>query len=220
MALDLAGKWGPLPKWAWLGGGGLAAVGLVIVRARQKKAAAAASSSTTAGSSVGTADESGDTGTDTSGQYSPPTSSVTTPGGASVTGPSSGIDQTLCILQGGTWDGSNCTYPSAVTPPSQPTAPNNPPAQQSLPPVNPTSYPTNVPYGSYNASDYTKIGTVGSNGIYTGGTVIPGVPVYANVFGGFVQNFNPKTLPSGTGIYIPSQFAAYVNGQAPGNTYV
>jgi len=35
------------------------------------------------------------------------------------------------------------------------------------------------------------------------------VPVYANVFGGFAQGFNEATLPSGTGLYIPTQFTPY-----------
>jgi hypothetical protein len=81
-------------------------------------------------------------------------------------------------------------------------------AAAGLPPVNAQSFPLTVLFGQYNPGDYTKIGTI-TNGAYTGENVSGGVPVYANVFGGFVQDFQSKSLPSGTDIYIPTQFVAY-----------
>jgi len=215
MAFDLTGKWGPVPKWAAIGGGGLALAGVVWYRKKQAAAAAAAASGTGSTTGVGTADESGDTGPDTSGSYTPPSSSVTLPSGASYTGPPDQLGEVVCTLGGGTWDAttSTCTQPTPsaapTTTPSTPTAPNAP-AQQNLPPVNAASYPAGYNFGSYDIANFTQIGTV-NNGTAQGQGVSGGVPVYAAIFGGLYQNFHLNTLPNGTKLYIPNQFNAYID---------
>ena len=42
-----------------------------------------------------------------------------------------------------------------------------------------------------------------------GHQVSGGAPVYANLFGGFKQDFDMCTLPIGTGIYIPTSLLGY-----------
>jgi hypothetical protein len=91
------------------------------------------------------------------------------------------------------------------------------PAQPTLPYLNAQLYPLKVLYGDYNPGAYTEIGTV-QNGVYTGEQVAGGAPVYANVFGGFVQDFDEATLPNGTGIYVPTDLLDYV--YTPGHTPV
>lgn len=77
-----------------------------------------------------------------------------------------------------------------------------------LPELNAQDFAKTVLYGQYTSGEYTQIGTV-QNGQYQGTNVIGGAPVYANVFGGFVQDFNMSTLPNGTGIYIPTSLTKY-----------
>ncbi len=100
---------------------------------------------------------------------------------------------------------SVCSSAPATAGPAAPTPATPPP---SLPQLNAQSFPLKVLFGQYSPSDYTQIGTV-TNGVYQGKNVTGGAPVYANVFGGFVQDFNMATLPSGTGIYIPSNLSQY-----------
>jgi hypothetical protein len=101
---------------------------------------------------------------------------------------------------------SGIALPELQTTPAAPAAP-----AAGLPAVNAQSFPLSVLFGQYNPGDYTQIATI-TNGQYTGVNVSGGVPVYANVYGGFVQDFNSKTLPSGTGLYIPTQFVPYEYG--------
>lgn len=77
-----------------------------------------------------------------------------------------------------------------------------------LQPLNAQDFAKTVLYGQYSPGEYTQIGTV-ENGQYQGTNVVGGAPVYANVFGGFVQDFNFATLPNGTGIYIPTSLTKY-----------
>lgn len=105
---------------------------------------------------------------------------------------------------------NNYTYSTSPNPTPSPSPISS---QATLPPVNANAYAKTVPYGSYSPGDYTQIGTV-NNGLFTGTNVSGGVPVYANVFGGFQQGFQEATLPQGTGIYIPSSLKAYESGPA------
>lgn len=79
-------------------------------------------------------------------------------------------------------------------------APGGTPA---LPQLNAQSFPLQVLFGQYSPSDYTQVGYV-QNGQYYGNGVSGGAPVYAGLFGGFEQDFNMTTLPSGTKIYVPT----------------
>lgn len=112
-----------------------------------------------------------------------------------------------------------CSPAQAPAPPP-PSTPAPPPPPPPPPPVHPTPpqlnaqlFPLTVLFGQYGPSDYTKVGTV-NGGVYQGQGVIGGAPVYAGLFGGFVQDFNMATLPSGTDLYVPT---ALVNqGYVPG----
>jgi hypothetical protein len=106
--------------------------------------------------------------------------------------------------------GSQGAILSAVSS-SKSTAPATPAAAPvtALPTLNPADFPKTVEYGQYTSGEYTQIGTV-TNGVYNGSQVSGDAPVYANVFGGFEQGYNAATLPSGTGIYIPTALKAYI----------
>lgn len=80
--------------------------------------------------------------------------------------------------------------------------------QNNKPPVIPGQWPNIITYPNYSPGQFTQIGSV-NNGVYSGTGVSGGVPMYANVFGGFTKNFTMSTLPQGTGIYIPSVFTPY-----------
>jgi hypothetical protein len=108
----------------------------------------------------------------------------------------------VCPSSSGSSSGSN---------PSPPPTP--PPSKPTLPTLNAQSFPLKVLFGQYGPNDYTKIGTV-NNGTYSGPGVIGGAPVYANVFGGFVQDFNMATLPNGTDLYVPTSLVQ--QGYVPG----
>src|SRR6516165_6363978 len=183
----LTRKLGPLATWQWAA---VAVGGYVLLRWWRNRQASAATSSATP----------------TSATYSAsvptePTASLTTPSGFSYSGPLSGLGASLPT---GALSSTNGSTSGATNPPTVAAAP----ATTSLPPVNASSYPSIVPFGTYGPGDYTQIGTV-TGGQYSGQQVSGGVPVYANVFGGFAQGFNEATLPSGTGLYIPTQFTPY-----------
>lgn len=108
-----------------------------------------------------------------------------------------------------------CSTPSATSGGGTST----PPPSVTLPTLNAQSFPLKVLFGQYSPSDYTKIGTV-NNGVYQGASVGGGAPVYANVFGGFVQDFNFATLPNGTDIYVPTNLLDYVSGHTPAGATV
>jgi hypothetical protein len=76
-----------------------------------------------------------------------------------------------------------------------------------LPPLNGQTWPITVHWPDYRPSDYTKVGEW--EGQYVGHRVGGGAPVYANLFGGFKQDFYMSTLPVGTGIYIPTSLLRY-----------
>jgi hypothetical protein len=63
---------------------------------------------------------------------------------------------------------------------------------------------------------YTPIGYYGGpNGTdFVGANVTGGAPVYAGIFGGLAQGFNPTSLPEGTELYIPSQYKGNEVGTA------
>jgi hypothetical protein len=90
-----------------------------------------------------------------------------------------------------------------------------------LPEINAQDYPLQYLFGQYSPSQFTQVGQV-INGVFQGTNVAGGVPVYANLFGGMEQDFDMKTLPNGTPIYIPSEFVAYEDTNnpqiAPGTT--
>lgn len=107
--------------------------------------------------------------------------------------------------------------PPPAAPAPAPAAPAPaPPPVPTLPALNSNAYPLTVLFGQYAPGDYTQIGSV-NNGQYSGYNVTGGAPVYANVYGGFVQGFNWSTLPNGTGIYVPTSVLPYVAGY-PGNS--
>lgn len=110
---------------------------------------------------------------------------------------------------------SVCPSPVQTPTPSNPT-PQQPTKVQSrvLPYLNAQLFPQTVLFGQYGANDYTKVGTV-VNGQYQGAGVQGGAPVYAGVYGGFVQDFNMATLPNGTDIYVPTGLLDYVQGRTP-----
>ena len=186
----LTRKIGPLPTWGWAA----VVVGGVLVwrwyQARQAASAATSATPTTANVSATVPSD-----------YTEPTASLTTPSGFSYSGPLSGLG---ALIPTGALSSTNGSTSGATNPPTVAAAP----ATTSLPPVNASSYPSIVPFGTYGPGDYTQIGTV-TGGQYSGQQVSGGVPVYANVFGGFAQGFNEATLPSGTGLYIPTQFTPY-----------
>jgi hypothetical protein len=103
----------------------------------------------------------------------------------------------------------------APTPPTPPAPPVQTPTTQ-LPAVNSNLWPQIIKYGEWTGAQFTKIGTV-NNGQYSGINVTGGVPVYANVFGGLAQGFDMATLPSGTDLYIPTQYLAYENPSGTAN---
>ena len=108
----------------------------------------------------------------------------------------------LSVCPAPTSGGGGSNPPPA--PPPAPSAPPVPPAQAPvLPSINAQLFPLKVLFGQYGPNDYTKVGTV-NNGTYSGAGVIGGAPVYAGLFGGFVQDFNMATLPSGTDLYVPT----------------
>lgn len=115
-----------------------------------------------------------------------------------------GLDSVLSQLsnQLGALQPTGSSSSAGSAPGSQPAPPTT------LPTLNPADFPEIVPYGQYAPTDYTKIGTV-TAGQFHGTNVGGDVPVYANVFGGMAQGFNEATLPSGTDLYIPSQFTGY-----------
>lgn len=93
-----------------------------------------------------------------------------------------------------------------ASPPTTTTVPApRPPAP--LPPLNAQTWPITVFWLDYSPSDYTKVGEW--EGQYVGHQVSGGAPVYANLFGGFKQDFDMSTLPIGTGIYIPTSLLGY-----------
>lgn len=97
-----------------------------------------------------------------------------------------------------------------------PTPTPTPAPKPALPTLNAQLFPLKVLFGQYGPNDYTKVGTV-TNGVYSGPGVIGGAPVYAGLFGGFIQDFNMATLPSGTDIYVPTALVqqGYVPGLQP-----
>lgn len=52
-------------------------------------------------------------------------------------------------------------------------------------------------------TQFTQVGTI-ENGQYQGAQILNGAPAYASVFGSLVQDFNPKTIPNGVGVYVPT----------------
>jgi hypothetical protein len=92
-----------------------------------------------------------------------------------------------------------------------------PPAAQSglLPYLNAQDFVKQVRFGQYTSNAFTQIGKY-VNGQYQSTNVGGGAPVYANVYGGFVQDYDPATLPNGTGAYIPTSLMTYT---APGQQY-
>lgn len=106
---------------------------------------------------------------------------------------------------------SVCGTPTTTggPPPPTPTPTPTPAAPPALPQLNAQLFPLKVLFGQYGANDYTKIGTV-TNGHYSGYNAVNGAPVYAGLFGGFVQDFNMATLPNGTDLYVPTSLLPYV----------
>jgi hypothetical protein len=187
----LTRKLGPLPTWGWAA---IAVGGFVVYRYLKNRQAASTSATPTSAQYSSTVPT----------NWSEPTATLSTPSGFSYSGPLSGL-QTL--IPTGALSSTNGSTSGDTNPPG--TAATPPPnTSPGLPAVNAANYPQQVRYGQYGPSDYTRIGTV-SGGQYTGQQVSGGVPVYAGLFGGFQQGFNMATLPSGTDLYIPSQFTAY-----------
>jgi hypothetical protein len=106
--------------------------------------------------------------------------------------------------------GFTSTPTLSVCPAVQQTSTTTTPPTTTAPPlINSQLWPLKVLYGQYGPNDYTKIGQV-QNGVIIGKNVAAGAPVYANVYGGFVQDFNLATLPNGTGIYVPTSLSNYI----------
>ncbi len=95
---------------------------------------------------------------------------------------------------------------AGTRPPVTTTAPA-PRRRAPLPHLNAQTWPITVLWLDYSPSDYTKVGEW--EGHYVGHQVSGGAPVYANLFGGFKQDFYMSTLPIGTGIYIPTSLLRY-----------
>lgn len=95
---------------------------------------------------------------------------------------------------------SGISLPSLQKITNPPAVPSAPAALQQL---NSQTFPLQVLFGNYGPNDYTQVGYV-QNGQYYGNQVGGGAPVYAGLFGGFEQDFNMATLPSGTKIYVPT----------------
>ena len=91
--------------------------------------------------------------------------------------------------------------------------PTVPAPHASLPHLNAQTWPITVFWPDYGPGEYTKVGEW--EGHYVGHQVSGGAPVYANVFGGFMQDYNVSTLPVGTGIYIPTSLAEYEDLSPP-----
>lgn len=120
---------------------------------------------------------------------------------------------------------SVCPQATAPTPPAAP--PVAPPAPPAAPPpsnfwadvtgstdsalamLNYQSFQKQFNFGSYTFSpggpgtQFTQVGTI-SNGQYVGANILNGAPAYAEAFGALTQDFNPKSLPEGTGVYVPT----------------
>lgn len=241
-------KLGPLPYWGWAAVGAGTFVVYRYLRARSAANAANAASGLTGGTlipggTVQTANPSnGLAGSFSSvGAWTQAMLEYLTGNGLS---PADAVNATTSWLNG------NCVSQAAYNALSQglvsssvglppgytslPTLSVCPAAQQSLttgggsttpvspitlPSLNAQSFPLKVLFGQYNPADYTQVGTV-QNGVYQGANVGGGAPVYANVFGGFVQDFNMATLPNGTGIYVPTNLLEYVQGHTPAGSQV
>lgn len=95
--------------------------------------------------------------------------------------------------------------PPAAAAAPQPTPSAPAPVVQALADIDAQNWPQLIKFGQdpNAATDFTAIGTV-NNGVYSGYNVTHGAPVYAGVFGGYVQDFNMSTLPNGTTIYAPT----------------
>jgi len=190
---DLQRKYGPLPLWGWIA---VAVVGFILWRRYTAGSAASA-----AGTPVTTS---------TSGV---PTETLSGPGG-SYTGPFGGAPGGITGVQPGPNQPAPAPAGAGPTPGQGGPSPGN-----SLPPVNASQYPSTVTLTQLeqNPGAYTEIGQY-INGQYVGTNVTGGVPVYAAnpQYGGLYQGFNPSQLPSGTGVYIPTQFTGYEGAQSSG----
>ena len=110
-------------------------------------------------------------------------------------------------------EGRSGATPSRA-PPAAATAPAGTPSV-SLPYVNAQGFAKRVLFGQYTSNGFRRIGKY-VNGQYQGTKVGGGAPTYAGVYGGFVQDYDPATLPNGTGLYIPTSLMAYTT---PGQQY-
>lgn len=243
-------KVGPLPIWGWAVAGGGGFLVYRYLRARSAASASLAATGTTGGGTTGTipAGTSGASGTATSGgagtfssitQWQQALLTFLTGNGMT---PAQAFTATSRFLNGNcvgktAYDGISAALVSSSVglPPGfssnlptlslcatntqtggkQP-APN---PQVVLPWLNSSLFSPKVLYGQYAPGDYTQIGVV-NNGQYQGASVQGGAPVYAGVFGGFVQGFNWATLPNGTGIYVPTSLLDYVTGHTPAGATV
>jgi hypothetical protein len=233
MANALTKKLGPQPRWVW----GAELVGAFVLYRYIKARRAASSGLTTitatpltGGSTIPT-----DVGGPT--QTGPTFSSLAQWEQAALGSmPGVGYSPTQALNDLGAWLNGSCVSAAGYTaignaiatqglPPgfstalptlsvcsaSSPAAPPPAPQQQTatLPPLDASTFPNTVLFGQYTPGQYTQIGTV-NNGVYSGKNVGGGAPVYAGVFGGFVQGFNMSTLPNGTGIFVPTELLPYV----------
>lgn len=189
-------KLGPLPGWAWVAGG----VVVVYVYLAHRKGAGGANAA-----------DGTPTGTTLAGV---PVVSTEVPSsyeqGASDQAVANLISALAAQIQANTSPGN----PAA--PPASPGNTGNPGVQPS--PVVAIDYST-LP--RVNSADYPMIGTAGMGydpigsitgpgGAFEGENVAGGAPVYAFINGQYVQDFNTKTLPVGTQLYVPSQFGSYI----------
>jgi len=241
-------KLGPLPYWGWgltLFGGYLV---FRYIRARESASALTAASGTTGGTLIPNdiglpaASSTGAGSFASQSSWEQAALSFLTGNGLSPGDALNGVNSWLngnCVSQAaynaisGALVSSSVGLPPGYTtlptlsvcPAAQQTpTPSNPsptpaPAQPVLPWINAQQYLQTVLYGHYAPGDYTKIGTV-VNGQYQGLNVAGGAPVYAGLFGGFVQDFNLATLPSNTDLYIPTNLLpyTYANGSPPPST--
>lgn len=190
----LTRKLGPLPTWGWAA---VAVGGFVVYRFIKNRQSATTSATPTSAQYAATVPS----------NFAEPTATVSTPGGFSYSGPLSGltsgpIGALLSSIPTGAVSSTNGSTSGPTNPPSVAST------ASSLPPINAANYPKQVLFGQYAPGDYTQIGTV-NQGVFSGTNVGGGVPVYAGAFGGFQQGFNEATLPSGTGLYIPTSLTQY-----------
>ena len=96
-----------------------------------------------------------------------------------------------------------------------PAPPGGPPLSTGTPAATTPAQTSTNQVAVANKGNYDVLGQISGatgSGTYTGYNVSGGSPVYAFVGGQWVQGYNPKTLPFGTELATPSEYAGMITG--------